>query len=249
MGVVDLFLEIDREKFKMALLNSIVNALLVFLVLQFFLAFFRAPLYITLASVPVVFALSMHRYLKRYNLSYLEKENPDAVEMLKTAKDNIREKNAIVEMFFSELPQRVKNISLDKFLSIKYIALRIVVIFVFMMLIVMVPPSDVTPGLENLFGGLLQNGRPNIENIALKNPDDIFGDPQLIKLGDEQIQINIQSSNNEIDFNKEREISKREFTRNPFPVEAEAVLDTPSNEKEPEDFELIKNYNLKIRGV
>lgn len=50
-----------------------------------------------------------------------------------------------------------------------------------------------------------------------------------------------------MDFSKIKEVEQREFARNPFPTEAEAVSDTPSNEKEPEDFDLIKQYNLAIR--
>jgi hypothetical protein len=246
MGIVEMFMEIDKERFKVTLLNSVVNAVMAFLILQFVLSFFGIPFYITFISIPVVFFISMRYYLRKYDIGYVGKD-PSVVEILKTAKDNIRKENVIVEMFFRDVTQRARNISIDRLLSMKYLTARIAIIFVFMILLVLVPAKEVAPEIAGFFGNVFDNGISDVGSIGFKDPNDIYGDPELVNLGNEKLQINIQPSNNEIDFSQFKEIDRKEFSRNPFPTEAEAVVDTPSNEKEPEDFELIKEYNLRIR--
>jgi len=247
MGIVEMFMEIDKERFKVTLLNSVVNAVMAFLILQFALSFFGIPFYINLVSIPVVFFISMRYYLRKYDIGYVGKNDPSVVEILKTAKDNIRKENVIVEMFFRDVTQKARNISIDRLLSMKFLTARIAIVFVFMVLLVMFPAKEVGPGIAGFFGDVFSNGISDVGSIGFNDPNDIYGDPELINLGNEKLQINIQPSNNEIDFSQFKEIDKKEFSRNPFPTEAEAVVDTPSNEKEPEDFELIKEYNLRIR--
>ena len=44
-------------------------------------------------------------------------------------------------------------------------------------------------------------------------------------------------------------MSEIDFQRENFPIEVAAQAEATSEEEIPEDFELIKNYNLRIRGL
>lgn len=246
--IIEVFFEIDREKLKVVSFNSFVNALLIFLVVFFFLANYDFKIYASLIISVIGFFASFYHYRKRYSLDFIEGKNPDFREILKTAKDNLREQNIVVEIFFREVVSRVRNLSLTDLINVKGLSFRIGLIVLMTFLIFLIPATEVARNniISGLLSGLQAQGS-GLTGIALKKSDDIFGKPTLINLGTKELQISIQQANNELDFSKVREVQRREFSRNEFVTDVEAVADVPSNEKLPEDYDLIKAYNLRIR--
>lgn len=246
MEILDLFHEMGREKIKMAIMHSIINVVLVFLVINFVFQIFSIPIYVSILISIVLFYISMVRYKRKYSIKYIEKKNPQVEEILETAKDNIKEDNIVTRLFFKDVIVHARKISLGELVNLKTLYFRIFAIVIIAMITMLLPPSDVAAGIDLL--DLDMNDRAVFDSIGLRKTDDIFGVPKLIDLGDETLEIEVESSN-EFNLDKLTEEEGKDFTKNPFPTQAEAVADTPSNEKLPEDFELIKQYNLEIRGL
>lgn len=245
MSIGEIFLEIDRERFKLAMLSSIVNVVLVFLILNYIFTLFRFNFLLNIVISGIVFYASMHLYMKKFDVPSLKKRDPKTEEMLKTARDNVKEDNVVVSEFFKQIAEKVKDVSFSDLFSMRSFTIRLVLIIVIALFSVLMPASEAALHLGFL-GNLFQNNGIG-EGISLDSNEDIFKAPEIIDAENQEIQINIKASNNELDFSKIKEIEQREFARNPFPTAAEAVSDTPSNEKAHEDFALIKEYNLAIR--
>ncbi len=242
MSISELFLEIDRERFKLAILSSTVNVILVFLALHYIFTLFKLPAIMNVVISAVIFYLSMHAYMKRFDVPSLKKRDPKTEEMLKTARDNVKEDNIVIAEFFRQVGEKAKDVSFSDLLSLRSLTIRLVLILVVAIFSVLLPASELAPQL-GLLGSLFPSGNIG-EGISLTDNNDILDSPDAIDL--QELSINIQPSNNELDFSKIKEPEQKEFTRNPFPTTAEAVSDTPSDERVPEDFELIKEYNIAI---
>ena len=237
-----MFFEIDRERFKLAVLESVVNAALAFLVLYYVCTLFAFPLVFAAALTALVFAASMHRSMRRFDISSLRKRDPKTEEMLKTAKDNLKETNPVATAFFRDVLGKAKDVSLADLLSLRSFTVRLLAIVVVGVASVMMPPAVLGQQLT-LWGPLFP---ADVGQGIVTDRSDILDNPDLIDLTTQTIQINIQPSSNELDFSTLKDIEEKNFARNPYPTEAEAVSDTPSNEGVPEDFDLIKEYNLAI---
>jgi len=244
MSISEMFHEIDRERFKLAVLGSIVNVVLVFLALHYIVEFFSISEFINVAISVIVFYLSMHTYMKKFDLSSLKKRDPKIEEMLKTARDNVKEDNIIVTEFFKQVTEKVKDISFSDLLSLKNLSIRLACIVIVAMFSVLMPAAVLAQQVG--FAGFVFPDINIGQGIGIMDKNDVLNNPDLIDAS-QDIMINIQPSTNELDFSKIKEIEDREFARNPFPTAAEAVSDTPSSEKAPEDFDLIKEYSLAIR--
>lgn len=249
MDIRGMFLAIHKEKYKLALLNSMLNVIFTFLVLQVFLSVFGVQGYLAALIAIITLPINMRHYMRRYSLEAIEASNPEIREMLTTARDNIRERNVVTQAFFREVVDRARQAYFGGLVSLRKMNVKIIAIVVLSMAIVFAPADGGIRVDLGQIAGLLDFSkiRFDIGGIALQDPSDILGDPKVASLGDNELQINLRPSNNEIDFSKPTEIEQKEFARNQFPVDVGAVADTPSNEAIPEEYELIKQYNLKIR--
>ncbi|MBI4176089.1 MAG: hypothetical protein HY518_02715 [Candidatus Aenigmarchaeota archaeon] len=249
MDVRNMFMQIHREKYKLALLNSVVNMIFTFLVLHIFLSIFSVKPYVAAIISIITMPINMRHYMRKYSIDAIEGKNPEIREMLKTAKDNIRENNIVAQMFFRDVVDKVRHVYVGSLVSMKKLNVKMVAIVILTMAIVFAPADGGVKIDLNQIAGILDLSKINFDlgGIAFQDPDDILGDPRLVDLGNKELQINIRPSNNEIDFSKPLEEERKEFARNQFPVDVGAVADTPSNEAIPEEYDLIKAYNLKIR--
>src|SRR3989344_7578451 len=81
--ILQLLSEVRWEKFKLALLNTVVNSVLFFLVAQFALGFIGVPYYATIILSIPVFLWNLSHYMKKYSFKYIEEKNPAIDELLR----------------------------------------------------------------------------------------------------------------------------------------------------------------------
>ena len=81
---------------------------------------------------------------------------------------------------------------------------------------------------------------------GLAEHTDIFGEKSVALLGDEDVEITLESANVEIDINDIREVEERTFTTT-YPEEIGAMAASAFEEQIPKDQqEIVKNYYKKI---
>ncbi len=244
MEVIREFLkELLGERVKIAAINSAINAVLVFLVSNFFLG---TVAFLPLLPAGMVFAFSMYYYMRTYDLAYIESRNREVSEMLTTARDNAEKTNIVIVLLFQDLVKKAKNISFETLLNRWTFYGRLGIVIALVALTTFITPQQVNHALSD-FAEALSLGMKQLQ-AGLKEGDDILSDGELLELGSEEFQLSINPSSNEIDFERERPAEKRTFARNDFPSDADAVLDELNIEKLPEEFELVKAYSLRVRG-
>ena len=86
-------------------------------------------------------------------------------------------------------------------------------------------------------------------SIFLNETDSIYGDIRVAKLGNEMLTIQINPTLSDIDLTKVSDAEKRDLNLNNFPVDIGAQSDKVSNEEKPKEFQLAKDYNLKLHEM
>ena len=185
MSIRDVFLEIDRERFKLAILSSIVNVVLLFLVLNYVFGIFNIPVTINLIINAILFYLSMHIYMKKFDVQSLKRRDPKTEEMLKTARDNIKEDNVVISEFFRQVTDKVKDLSLSDLLNLRGLTIKLVFIIIIAIFSILMPPAVIAQQLN--FSTLFV---PISTGISFDDKNDVLDNPEAIDLR-ENIQINI----------------------------------------------------------
>ena len=87
-----------------------------------------------------------------------------------------------------------------------------------------------------------------IQAVSILKDNSIYGDKSNIEIGEKDLQLILSSSTN-INLDQIKDVDEIDFQKENFPIEVAAKAEATSEEEIPEDFELIKNYNLRIRGL
>lgn len=248
--VLEILSEVRSEKLKLALLNSTINAVLFFLIAQYALGFIGIRYYVTLGLSVPVFLYFLHYYLKKYSFQFIEEKNPAITELLRTARDTWNIDNLMTKRLFQDLAKKIQNVSFSKLVDVKQLGTRVAAIVIMSFILALFPPVNIAPNLS--FSGIVQDiffdtSGGLFGKVELKKDSDIYGESSLAKLGDKELNLNIQQSGNVIDLNSPTDIEKKQFSVNAFPTDAEATGQEAFSEKIPEDFELVKAYSLKVK--
>ncbi len=230
-NIIGLFGALKFELVKIALINSILNGCIVFLILYLFLSFtplgFMIPLYIALAYALVSFYLTA----SQARINRFEDQNPAMREILRTAEDNKNEDNIMVKGLFAEVMRKAKSVSsytvinpkrmVSKVISIQLLVF--VLIFMHSMSISMLQIGDYIGALspaefvsDSFFG----------DDIS-PSDDIIYGDARPLPIGDQEIQIEVNPSGVGVDISKidESPLRENDFRREVEGDEGFAVAD------------------------
>lgn len=244
MEVINQFLkEILHERFKIAAINGAMNSVLLYLLTNFFLGL--TPIYPILIGAGA-FALSVYYYLRIYDLSYIESKNRSVNEMLTAARDNADKTNIVIVMLFKDIASRAREISFEALLNKWTFYGRLFGVIGLVVATTFITPAQVNGALADLASGLFS--QVDKLSAGLKNTKDILSDGSLFDLGSKEFELSLSPSANEIDFEQEQASDKEAFALNDFPSDANAYLDTLNAEKLPEEFELVKEYSLRVRA-
>jgi hypothetical protein len=252
-----LFRELRYEVWKVAFLNAFLNSAIAFFLFNVIFTIIRWPYMYSVVPALLVFLWSFLRTARRYNLRRIEEGNPEVAEILRTAHDNSSRDTLMVHALFLELMQKMETVSAGVFISAKATLLKVTTIAVlatlpllitgFMPFLIMDNPL---PGVQDSIRGVFSNDplapTTPIDDAAER---DIYGNRDVMSLGNQRLDITAASSGGEPDFSQTDDATGRRFRFNDYPldVSAEQTESCPTCSVDPSNAELINSYSNMTR--
>lgn len=217
MAITGLFDELRFEMFKVVILNSFLDAALVFLLSYLLLTIFSIGIIAPLIITGLFFVGSVLWHSRTLTLQYIEERNPEVSEMLRTAADNKESNSLMAQALFADVARRMRSISSGSFLRIGRLLSRLSLIFVLSLGIITLAFFNVNiQKFENPFSGLaeglsdsLGDGQADETDAPIDSVDEL-GDARMATLGDQQLEVTVQQSLNAIDFTSVEEAEENE---------------------------------------
>lgn len=235
--------------------ETILNAVIFFLVVYFLLSLIN--LFPLLAVVPalVYFAARLYVSSKRDKRRIVEGKYEPLREKLRTAADNIKDENPVVNELEDEVVQDLKHVGLSSFIQTKRVSYKIfTTIFLSFVIVLATMLNLYVVDLNELFSnipGVIDNFRigkrgNNILIGEINESEDIYGDSKLAVLGNKEIDIKIRPVNYEVNVREEGDVEKKQFDEI-FPREVAIEQASAFEERIPEEEqELVKSYFNKL---
>ena len=253
---INVIKEIDRTLNMVFVFSSILNAAIFFLSVYLLLSIVN--LYPILALIPaaVYFALRLYSRLKMDKRKIVESKYEPLKEKLRTAADNIKEDNPVINELEEEVVHDLKNVGLSSFIQTKEVSYMLFATISLSFTIVLVTTMnlyiiDLNEFLSTTIPEYLK-GIPKLADGSLlgeiNESNDIYGDSQLAVLGNEQIDIRISPVNYEVSVRGEGDVEQKQFDEIfPSDVDVEQASSFEENIAE-EQQELVKKYFDKLAG-
>ncbi|NQU78601.1 hypothetical protein HQ545_02430 [Candidatus Woesearchaeota archaeon] len=253
--VKSLFRELKIEVFKISLLNAFTDTIIFFTVMLNITTLLDVGVLYAL-GISVVFLIGDVMYrMKRTTLKEIEAKNPQIRDILRTAKDHEAGSNFMVLAMFEDLITKMKSVSAGSILNQGSLFIKILVVCMLSFSVVMVsannihvPKSVFDPG--TYYKWFSSPGKEQLDFYTIEFNDSenlIYGDPELAGLGDDEIELKINPSINEMSFENVKEPEEKEFERGTFPSDIAAVSDASSEEKLPKESKIAIAYNMKLK--
>ena len=253
---INVIKEIDRTLNFVFFFNSILNAAIFFLSVYLLLSIVN--LYPILALIPaaIYFALRLYSRLKMDKRKIVESKYEPLKEKLRTAADNIKEDNPVINELEEEVVHDLKNVGLSSFIQTKEVSYKLFETIALSFTIVLVTTMnlyiiDLNEFLSTTIPEYLK-GIPKLADGSLlgeiNESNDIYGDSQLAVLGNEQIDIRISPVNYEVSVREEGDVEQKQFDEI-FPSDVDVEQASSFEENIPEEQqELVKKYFDKLAG-
>ncbi|MBI2651381.1 hypothetical protein HYX01_02840 [Candidatus Woesearchaeota archaeon] len=247
--------EINRTLNFLIFFEGILNAAIFFLVVYFLLSLVN--LYPIMAIIPalVYFVLMINSKYRQDKRVAVESKYAPLKEKLRTAADNIKDENPVVDELEEEVVHELKNVNLSSFIQTNKISLKIIaaillsfaIVFATMMNLYIVNLSKFlgnVPQLLNTINPIKKASNALLGEINESN--DIYGESKLAVLGNKQIDIKIKPVNYEVNVREEGDAEQKQFDEI-FPANVKVEQSSALEEKIPEEQqELVKSYFNKI---
>ena len=253
---INVIKEIDRTLNMVFVFSTILNAAIFFLSVYLLLSIVN--LYPILALIPaaVYFALRLYSRSKMDKRKIVESKYEPLKEKLRTAADNIKEDNPVVNELEEEVVHDLKNVGLSSFIQTKEISYKLFVTIALSFVIVLITTMnlyiiDLNQFLSTTLPEYLK-GIPKLADSSLlgeiNESNDIYGNSQLAVLGNEQIDIKISPVNYEVSVREEGDVEQKQFNEI-FPSDFDVEQASAFEENIPEEQqELVKKYFDKLAG-
>ncbi len=250
------FKELRWEVWKVATLNAVLNSAITFFACNVIFTFIGISYMWSIIPTVLVLIISFLAMARRYTLRRIEEGNPEVAEILRTAHDNSSHDSLMVHALFIELMQKMETVSagvfvspqrtLAKVLAIAILAFLPIVITSFLpFLIIENPLAGATTAVQEVFEGPLVP----IGDIEDPGNRDIYGDRDVVQLGNEKLQITAGSSGSGIDFSKTEEATGNKFRGNDYPTDIVAESTTAGTGGKAEESALVNDYSCKTKGT
>lgn len=251
-----LFRELYYEVFKIVLIHSIADALIVFLILLNITALFRVRFYYALVISLVMLLIDIILRMRHVKLKKIEQKNPQINEILRTARDNYNGEDFMVRAMFEELIAKMKSVSAGSIAESKVLFFKLVAVCILSFAVIIISASNIhVPkevfDVDNYYKFFArQKESLNFYGIEFNNTDaDIYGASHLSKLGNKEIELRVTPGINKISFENIKDPEEKEFEKGTFPKEIYAVSDSPNEEKAPKEAKLAIDYNLRLKNI
>ncbi len=260
-----LFFELKWETFKALLVNELLNATLVFFIVNFILAFFGiSSLW---AVIPAVLGIVMRirKGFKKSTVLAIEKGNPEVNELLRTAYEYRKENSLMAQGLVYDLQKKLNTVSTGVLISPASILFK----FFIILLLALTPMIMI-----GLFPTLLQENplegidipRIGTDYLGAKNTKDfdakttklstdglIYGDNQLIELGDEEYTILAKNGLGANDLSSDGDVEDKSFSSSSRTPDVYVPQDTKAASGvgvfAQEDKELVSEYSCIVKGT
>ncbi len=252
-----LFRELHYEVFKISFLHAVADSVIFFMVALNGTTLLNLKYYFALgASFVFLFADITYR-MKKTTFRQIEEKNPQIRDILRTARDCEDETDFMVLAMFEELIQKMKSVSAGSLIDPRNLLVKTVVLCMLSFSIILlasnnihVPKSVFDPGTYYKWFSNPGKERLDFYTVEFNESDDLlYGDPNLADLGNKTLELHINPSINEMNFDTVKEPEEKEFERGTFPGEIAAVSDASSEEKLPKESKIAIAYNLKLKEV
>ena len=246
--------EINRTLNFLMVFESILNAAIFFLVVYFLLSLVN--LFPILAIIPTIiyFIIRLYANSKSDKRKIVESKYVPLKEKLRTAADNVKKENPVVNELEEEVMYDLKHVGLSSFIQTKRITYKIFATILLSFAIVSAVTLDLYIVDLNLFLSNIPEYLDDInprrsDNVLLgeiNESDDIYGKSKLAILGNQQIDIRIKPANYEVNVREEGDVEQKQFD-SIFPKEVAVDQASAFEEKIPEEEqELVKSYFNKL---
>ncbi|MBW2991188.1 hypothetical protein KY348_05805 [Candidatus Woesearchaeota archaeon] len=259
----DLFNEVKTEMLKVVLINTFLDTIMIFFVAYFITSFFNIK-FLYIIMIPAVIAvlfffINTGIRIRKLKLKAMEDANPQVKEMLRTAHDNMDENNPMTMALFHELKKKMRSVSTGNLLESKKIITRIISAVAVVFLIIFVSSLNIdfnkidVPFEKLRFmipsGGQDELAEGEITDLVFNETEVVYGDASIAKLGNEEIDLNMNPSMSEIDFNKISEAEREALREGGLPQEIGINPDAFSSQEVLDEAEQAANYSQRIKDI
>ncbi|MFC1648021.1 hypothetical protein ACFL1B_01040 [Nanoarchaeota archaeon] len=258
--IARLFREVRIEVLKVAFLNSFLNACMFFFAVYLGIIFLDFSFMWAVAVSIIFFIIDFLYWHRKLDLKAVEDSNPTVKEMLRTAYDNQEEKNVLVLGLFYDVVKKMRTVSAGNLLDSNLLFKKVLAITLLTFAVVFVSSLEIYAGnihipldqfgreISGFFGGPTgQKKNTSLDIIGFNETTGLYGEESLAKLGKEELNLNLNPSMSELDFDNEKELEDRRFGDDQFPVEPSVQSSEFSGNDIPEEAELAKAYNLELK--
>ena len=247
--------EINRTLNFITVFDILLNSAIFFLVVYFLLSLVN--LFPMFAIVPVVvyFVLRLAVKSRRDKRKMVESKYEPLKEKLRTAVDNIREENPVVNELEDDVMHDLKHVGLSSFIQTKQVMLKIFSVIILSFAIVFATEMgfyivDLNEFLSNVpdFLDGISRRADNVMLGEINESQGIYGKSKLAVLGNDEIDIRIKPTNYEVNVREGGDVEQKQFDEI-FPREVAVEQASAFEEKIPEEQqELVKSYFNKLAG-
>jgi uncharacterized membrane protein (DUF106 family) len=257
-----LFNEVKLEMLKVAFIYSFLDSIMVFFIVYFFVSFFNIKFLYSILIPGIItlifFIVNTVARVNKLRLKTMEDANPQIKEMLRTAHDNMNEENLMMVALFEELKGKMRTVSSGNLLESRRIITRIISAVIIVFLIIFVSALNVNlkkidipfEKLRFMSGGNDElYGEGNITSLVFNATDVIYGDASIAKLGNEKLDLNMNPTMSEIDFNTISDAEKQDLREGEVPSEVGINPDAFNNQQVLDEAEQAANYSQRIKDI
>lgn len=236
------------------ILDSFLTALTVFSIGYFIVYFYRINFVVAIVIAMLFFMRSLVRKIKENKILLLEKKYPDLHERLRTSYDYQEKSNPIIDDLHKDIVKIMRQVDVNAFLNAGSLFLKGVLICsllfgTFYLSSIGYDVLDVTKAITNsqiyrttadFAQDLFDQDREETKNRPL------LDDPRLIGLGNEQLNLSLETLSTELDISEISNNDKNDFGGK-YPIKIAGYAQETYEEKIPEEHkEVVKEYFKKI---
>ena len=247
--------EINRTLNFITVFDILLNSAIFFLVVYFLLSLVNLFPMFAIVPVAVYFVLRLAVKSRRDKRKMVESKYEPLKEKLRTAVDNIREENPVVNELEDDVMHDLKHVGLSSFIQTKQVMLKIFSVIILSFAIVFATEMgfyivDLNEFLSNVpdFLDGISRRADNVMLGEINESQGIYGKSKLAVLGNDEIDIRIKPTNYEVNVREEGDVEQKQFDEI-FPREVAVEQASAFEEKIPEEQqELVKSYFNKLAG-
>jgi hypothetical protein len=228
MKLARALLEIKKVIISITIVDSLIESLIVFLVAVLFLTQFEMSWGYAVVPAIIYYVYRTMKLILKRDLVLVESKVPELNEKLRTAADNIGRSNEIIDSLNRDVLGLMRKVKTSYFISFGGLLKKVIVLFIVSIIIIFVSALNVKLiDLKNVLDDIRDDGSGAyfmaVENESeLITNGDIYGDEEIIELGKEELDLEVNLVASDINIDEFKETEYKEFSSN-FPGDIGAI--------------------------